>query len=187
MGVFKRPESPYYWVYLERRGLRGIREKTMIPCRHNNPHMTKELRRQAEEYYLQRMSELAAADALDRQRARLPLVTKQATPQTNSPSGWCYVYFIQDGTRVKIGRTANLVNRLRNLQTANSSPLTLIAHFPAHQIIEEAIHRHFKHLHQQGEWFHLTPELATFAERVNAGMNPIALMWDTRQEHEASA
>lgn len=60
MSVYIRPNSPYYWVYLEHPDADPPRESTKIP--HRGPKETaKQRRRDAEEYYNARMTQLAKA------------------------------------------------------------------------------------------------------------------------------
>lgn len=66
MGVYARPDSPFYWLLLERPGQRPIREATEIPKQGGSPEQQKELRRQAQQIYAARMADLV------RQRYKLP-------------------------------------------------------------------------------------------------------------------
>jgi hypothetical protein len=177
MGVYTRKDSPFLWMLLERRGRRPLRETTGIPARHANPQQVKELRRQAHDRYLQRMNELAHQDTVIARGngTQTPTVLK---PLPRSPDGWCYIYFIQQGALVKIGRTVDVNKRLKTLQTGNSRGFNVLAAVPAHAVIESAIHARFKHLHEQGEWFRLDADLSAFIERAKQGVNPIALLWE---------
>ncbi|MEO8681988.1 MAG: site-specific integrase [Vicinamibacterales bacterium] len=62
MGVYHRPDSPFWWLLLERPGQKPIREKTKIPVDGGSPPLSKELKRQAQEAYGKRMSDLASGD-----------------------------------------------------------------------------------------------------------------------------
>jgi integrase len=66
LSVFKRPDSPFIWMLLERPGQNGIRESTKIPKEGGSPRQNIELMRQAKEIYAARMAELA------RRRFKLP-------------------------------------------------------------------------------------------------------------------
>jgi hypothetical protein len=61
MGVYTRPNSPYFWLRLERPGLPALRESTKIPKQGLTPKRTRELRQDADDAYLVRMAELARA------------------------------------------------------------------------------------------------------------------------------
>lgn len=63
------------------------------------------------------------------------------------------VYFISDGSRVKIGFTNNLENRFRNLQSGHGVELVLLGTIPGNILLERHLHDRFKHLRTQGEWF----------------------------------
>lgn len=67
MGVYVRPDSQFFWLLLERHHQKPIRERTLIPKDGGSPEQTKELRRQAQEVYALRMTELA------RRRHKLPV------------------------------------------------------------------------------------------------------------------
>jgi len=73
-----------------------------------------------------------------------------------------YIYLIQsqeDGY-YKIGISKNPNKRLLTLQTGNSSPLKLINTYQTEfaEKIEGTLHRRYKHLHKEGEWFDLSIE-----------------------------
>ncbi|MGE0041501.1 MAG: tyrosine-type recombinase/integrase [Vicinamibacterales bacterium] len=59
MGVVTRRDSPYYWLNLERPGLRPLREATKIPVAAATPQQAKENRRLADQVYAIRMGQLA--------------------------------------------------------------------------------------------------------------------------------
>lgn len=67
MGVYVRPDSPFYWLLLERPHQRPIREPTDVPRDGGAPEVTKDLRRQAQEVYAKRMADLS------RRRHQLPI------------------------------------------------------------------------------------------------------------------
>lgn len=61
MGVYKRRDSTFYWLCLERRGQRPIREATAIPVAGGNPSQAKQNRELAQAIYAVRMGDLARA------------------------------------------------------------------------------------------------------------------------------
>ena len=69
------------------------------------------------------------------------------------------VYFIGEHesgcTIIKIGRTVNVPNRLRNLQTGNSSLLKLMGWLTPENdaAVESELHQHFAKHRLRGEWF----------------------------------
>ncbi|MGA9381163.1 MAG: GIY-YIG nuclease family protein [Phormidium sp.] len=75
----------------------------------------------------------------------------------------------------KIGRTTNIDRRLRQLQTMNSQPLTIVKLIRCHDAIatETTLHQKFKLHRRQGEWFELPHSAIEFIENFN-GLNAIA-------------
>lgn len=60
MGIYKRPDSPFWWLLLERAHHKPIREATKIPVDGGTVEQTKTQKRQAQEKYAARMGDLAA-------------------------------------------------------------------------------------------------------------------------------
>lgn len=77
------------------------------------------------------------------------------------------IYFIQDSNShaIKIGVSKNPIERLAALQTANHTPLALIAVMDGTEQDETALHRVFTR--KRGEWFVPTQDLLVFI-RENA-------------------
>jgi hypothetical protein len=74
------------------------------------------------------------------------------------------VYFIADAAakRVKIGYSAEPVERAQRLAAMNASQLTLLAYAPGARKREHALHVAFAEFHAHGEWFnlaHMQPRL----------------------------
>ena len=92
----------------------------------------------------------------------LDLVITQATkkrPSVHDP----IVYFIQNGTRVKIGWTTNLRGRLASLALPMSSVILKLDGGPGR---EAALHIRFAESRIKGsEWFEVTPEIERFIRR----------------------
>src|SRR5262245_25195472 len=59
MGVYTRPDSPYYWLWLKRAGQPGLRVNTNIPIAGVTPAQEKENRALAEAAYIAKMGDLA--------------------------------------------------------------------------------------------------------------------------------
>ena len=176
MSVFSRPDSPYWWLWLETAPKGQQKVRTNVPIGTSATHR-RDSRKLADDVYFQRMNELARIAAAVAHNNGTPIRTI-LKPLRRSPSGWCYVYIVQQGALVKIGRAVDVNERLRTLQTGNGRGFQVLATIPAHAAIEVAIQARFKHLREQGEWFRLDPDLAAFIERVQQGANPIALLWD---------
>lgn len=104
-----------------------------------------------------------------------PLRTVGASPLLRkSPAGWCYVYFIESGGHVKIGRAEDVRRRLQQIATdCPTKPILLVAVL-AHADLEPLIHSCFAAAKRNGEWFELTPELADYIALLKTGRNPLA-------------
>ena len=63
MGIYKRKDSPYWWVALERRGQKPIYESTRVRHDAPSPHLRRENEKMAEFEYHTRMLQLATAAA----------------------------------------------------------------------------------------------------------------------------
>jgi hypothetical protein len=176
VGVFTRPDSHWYWLWLETAPKGRQKERTTVRVG-KTAAQQRDSRKLADDIYHQRMNELARVTAALAQTngSRTATVLK---PLRRSPDGWCYVYFIQQGALVKIGRAVDVDKRLRALQIGNARGFRVLATIPAHAVIEGAIHARFAHLREQGEWFRLDANLTAFIERLQQGVNPIALLWD---------
>ena len=70
-----------------------------------------------------------------------------------------YVYLIRgnDG-KYKIGIAKNPSQRIKQLQTGNSDKLALIETYQSENAskIESALHFHYSHVRNEGEWFDLS-------------------------------
>lgn len=73
MGVYSRNDSPFLWMLLERPHQRPARASTGIPKEGGSPEQNKELRRQAQQVYAARMTDLA------RVRFKLPTALTRRT------------------------------------------------------------------------------------------------------------
>lgn len=163
MGIFTRPDSPYYWLYLE-----GAKKKeaTSIPARTGDPKLDAANRRLAESSYHARMSELA----------HQKLAGLMPEPKRSSPPGWSYIYFLTDGVNVKIGRSVNLDRRLKELQVASPLRFQFMAAVPGHYGLEGQIQRAFRSKRIDREWFLLDDELRAFIDRVAKGTHPAVIL-----------
>ena len=140
--------------------------------------------------YSARMPNHATLYDLKKKRAQLEAQGWTATPRLDrtavvvkrlprSLDGWCYVYIAQAGAVVKIGRSIDPAQRIRELQTTHPEELVLVAAVATHAALEAVIHERFQHLRtrEAGEWFRLEPDLVAFIEAVQQGANPITLLW----------
>jgi hypothetical protein len=69
------------------------------------------------------------------------------------------VYFITDGSKIKIGYTDGpLIDRIRDLQTGNPRTIETLATIPSGSMAtESAIHRNWQSDRIRGEWFNDSP------------------------------
>lgn len=82
------------------------------------------------------------------------------------------VYFISDGTAIKIGVALNVTKRLGSLQTGHHRPLTVLATIPEEGTTEYDLHQRFAHLRISGEWFRPEPELTDFIQGLKDSPPP---------------
>ena len=77
-----------------------------------------------------------------------------------------FVYFIDGGSRIKIGYTRFVEKRLDALQRASPVHLTLVGLIPGNKVSEEYLHLKFIKIREHGEWFCKTPELLHFIKGI---------------------
>lgn len=82
------------------------------------------------------------------------------------------IYFVRAGSRVKIGFTDNLPQRLVQLQTANADPLILEVAIDGDRNLEAQFHEQFKDYRLNGEWFSWQGALRMVIETIRAGARP---------------
>lgn len=155
MGVFKRKDSPFFWLWLERPdGQKGTKEPTKIPCADKNLLM-------AQKVYESRMIDLARERTLPREQR---LEERRAT---GSPgSSWCYIYFLKSSAGIKIGRARNLIKRLQVLQVGTHEDLELLLAIQGPVSLERELHQRFRALRFKREWFRADGDLLMYIEEV---------------------
>lgn len=67
--------------------------------------------------------------------------------------GWIYVAGTRPGEPVKIGWARDPAERLKKLQTARDTELTLLGVIPGTRHLENEIHRRLRRARLVGEWF----------------------------------
>lgn len=83
-----------------------------------------------------------------------------------------YLYFIRQGLQgpVKVGRSTDVVARVKSLQTGSAEPLVLLGVVPeAGPLTESALHERLSNYRLCGEWFTATPEVLACINEVLAG------------------
>lgn len=63
------------------------------------------------------------------------------------------IYFLRCGDRIKIGYSADVENRQKELATGAPNKLELIGHIPGRRRDESTIHRYLEAYRTNGEWF----------------------------------
>lgn len=160
MGIYKRPDSPFWYLLLERgRHQKPIRKPTRIPVDGGSPEQTHINERAAQVIYSQYMLRLALDDA--------PVFVEPII-QRRKGNGR-HLYFIQCGDRVKIGRSNNVHNRLRDLNVKSGEQLILLASIKEGGRLERDYHKRFHDARLNGEWFQLTAELRAAIETITTG------------------
>lgn len=110
-----------------------------------------------------------------------PLTPKELKPPKAVPKHidrHCFVYFIECGGRIKIGRTTDVTRRVREMSTFTHDPVNLLAAVPAHASLEPLIHDRFAAARVKGEWYDLTPPLENFIAYMQQNYNPLILLFD---------
>lgn len=83
------------------------------------------------------------------------------------------VYFVSDGTFIKIGIAGNIESRFRQLRTANGRWICLLAvkqethpEVVSRRQLEKILHHQFDHLRAEGEWFWPGRDLVEYVESL---------------------
>lgn len=73
-----------------------------------------------------------------------------------------YVYFLQAGPMVKIGRSRNIKGRMNALQSGCPYPIRLVRVEGGGEATERRYHKRFRDYHERLEWFRLEGALLEF-------------------------
>ena len=84
------------------------------------------------------------------------------------------IYFIlaADVGRVKIGRSNQVHQRLKDLQVGSPCSLVLLGTFTAEYTVETLLHERFAHWRIIGEWFEYTDQLKMFVYGMIRASDP---------------
>ena len=104
-----------------------------------------------------------------------PSYFRQKTIASTKPPSWVYFIFDEDNQAIKIGRSTNPLHRLSELQVGNSKSLGLLKIIDGGAELEHKLHKKFKDLRLNGEWFKATQELLQFIDsREGIGNKPLS-------------
>ena len=92
------------------------------------------------------------------------------------------IYFVKHTAYVKIGFTNDIRNRLSQLQISCPVKLELLGLIKGDEEYETVLHKKFKHLSSNGEWFNYTQELEDYVAILDK-----ELMWKYGFEHHESS
>lgn len=130
-------------------------------------------------YYEERMAEIRSEmipdpEAHDRElneRMRLELAeARRKEAKRKSDAGW--VYFIKAGNSVKIGRSMDVRNRLKSIQTGCPYEARLVKVLRGGRKVERDFHKRFAEYRMTGEWFGLYGRLAQYLEACVHAIEP---------------
>jgi hypothetical protein len=104
-------------------------------------------------------------------RARLVSTARRGWRDSIPPADTPYLYFIGDGTYVKIGIAGNPEHRLIELQCGQPRDLTILAVLPCRHAarLERLVHGAMTDHRARGEWFRLAPEVRRLIRAVKSG------------------
>ena len=82
---------------------------------------------------------------------------------------YAYVYMMYaKGKRVKIGQTLRLAARKASIRSDMGCPILLMGYVMASPTLETELHRYFRSLHDNGDWFFHDDKLNALARLMNA-------------------
>ena len=84
------------------------------------------------------------------------------------------VYFATAGVLVKIGRSADVRRRLRELRTKTGFDIRIAATTPGGTFLEGSYHRQYDQHRLDGEWFARCPEIDAEIDRLSGLSRPAA-------------
>lgn len=115
------------------------------------------------DYVRQRLQEIRGmTDEESRHHEAIKAASVSLNEKTASSVRVGYVYFIRSFDRVKIGFTADLTKRFKQLKTGASNPIRILAVVPGTQDTEAYFHSMFADYRVNGEWFRYEGDLKRF-------------------------
>jgi hypothetical protein len=95
-----------------------------------------------------------------------------------------FVYFVWDGSAIKIGISNDPKRRVAYMQVGHPSRLQLLKMTRGTKDTEDELKHQFRHLNISGEWFRPAPELLDFIEAIpkyEAPSSPNFELWFMRR------
>lgn len=99
-------------------------------------------------------------------RVALGLNKTRGKQEDELPESTIYFMCALDANRIKIGFTANIEKRIKNLRTSSPHKLRLMRTIPGTKDDERRLHEQFAHLREHGEWFTDCDELRDFINQL---------------------
>jgi len=96
------------------------------------------------------------------------------------------LYFIESSDHIKIGRSRNIKTRLSSLQVDNPDKLKLLLLKNCSGNNEHAIHRMFKYLRVNGEWFKKHEDIYNYIELTKQYPNNQNENWGTCKTYDTN-
>lgn len=84
-------------------------------------------------------------------------------------AGYTWIYFMECGKFIKIGRAINPRTRLGGIQSGCPYPIKFLAAFEGEEAMEKEMQDSFIDCHHRGEWYHATDDLYAFVGAVKKG------------------
>lgn len=95
-----------------------------------------------------------------------PLEAEPLEPEPSARDDKRGVYFIGASGMVKIGVSHRPAERMAGIQSYSPVRLKLLAVVRGGIVMEKYLHRRFRRARSHGEWFHLTPEICEYLDRL---------------------
>lgn len=95
---------------------------------------------------------------------------------TDFQPGMTYIYAIECGDFVKIGKSAAPSKRISEIRTSNPLEVNFLGDVHAHEMVEKMIHSHLSDDRERGEWFRKTERVMGIVSLI-AGKKAVDL-WE---------
>lgn len=104
---------------------------------------------------------------MQKNESELTGVNRKATAAEVRAESVQRLYFVDNGAgAIKIGISHDIPARLRALQSASPTKLTLLLAYPGTEWDERELHHMFRDLRLEGEWFRDAPIIQAYLQHV---------------------